>query len=41
MERMFHADLARSREVSLKDWRRRPLTHKLVGHIACHFQNWF
>ena len=41
MARMFHADLARSREISLKDWRHRPLTHKLVGHVACHFQNWF
>jgi cardiolipin synthase len=41
MECTFEADLKRSREVFLSTWRHRPLTHKLVGHVACHFQNWF
>lgn len=41
MERTFQADLERSQEVSLDDWRRRPLADKLAGRLACHFQNWF
>lgn len=41
MERTFRDDLGRSQEIFLEDWRRRPLAHKLVGHVACHFQNWF
>jgi phosphatidylserine/phosphatidylglycerophosphate/cardiolipin synthase-like enzyme len=41
MERTFLTDLGRSREVSLEDWRHRPLADRLAGHVACHFQNWF
>jgi len=32
--RIFEEDLARSREVTLADWRRRPLREKMGGRIA-------
>ena len=41
MESVFHRDLDRSREISLDDWRRRPMTHKWIGYIACRFKEWF
>lgn len=41
MERRFLEDLARSREISLADWRARPVTHRVLGSVACRFREWF
>lgn len=41
MERTFRKDLERSREISIAEWRRRPVTHRFAGYLACRFKEWF
>lgn len=40
MEQAFQDDLKRTRQITLEEWRRRPLGYKILGYINSRFQPW-
>jgi cardiolipin synthase len=40
MEQIFQDDLERTRQITLAEWRRRPLGYKILGYINYWFEPW-
>lgn len=40
MEALFTADLAQSRLITLTDWRKRPITDRLLERFVRPFEYW-